>query len=118
MVLAAQISINFGQGGVGKTKEDREGVLFLGLPAAGTHRGGRIWPEKGAAEIVLQLRREAVVQRQEGSEEGPGRCNSARGDLNLANINTRHFYLMQLKYEELHGMSWEIDNIAIECKTL
>jgi hypothetical protein len=43
---------------------------------------------------------------------------STANTLNLANINTRHFYLMQLKYEELHGMSWEIDNIAIECKTL
>ena len=71
---------------MGGTKEEREGVPFLGLPAAGTHRGGRIWPEKGAAEIVLQLRREAVVQRREGSEEGPGRCNSARGDCCLSSM--------------------------------
>ena len=69
-----------GKGEVGETKEEREGVPFHGFPLAGTHHGGQIWLEKGAAAVCSgSAPWEAVVRRRDGNEEQPGRCSSVRG---------------------------------------
>ena len=65
---------------MGETKEEREGVPFHGLPLAGTHHGGQIWPEKGAVAVCSgSAPWEAVVRRRDGNEEQPDRCSSVRG---------------------------------------
>ena len=70
-----------GKGGKwGKRKRRGKGVPFHGLPLAGTHHGGQIWPEKGAAAVCSgSAPWEAVVRRRDGNEEQPGRCSSVRG---------------------------------------